>query len=78
MKRNGFRSLQKNINQIEILKIEILCKDFIKLVVAEKDFKLSLYFRVVKAKIIEFQPKFEKIRKITAISALVDLLTKWR
>ena len=78
MKLNGFWSLQKNINQIEILKIEILCKDFIKLVVAEKDFKLSLYFRVVKAKIIEFQPKFEKIRKITAISALVDLLTKWR
>ena len=33
-------------------------------------------FRVLKSSFIEFWPKFEKIRKITAFQALVDFLTK--
>ena len=48
IKFNGFQPLQKNVNQIEILKIEILCntlhtaEQFIKLVVGENHFQCQL------------------------------------
>ena len=35
-------------------------------------------FRVLKSSFIEFWSKFEKMKKITAFQALVDLLTKWQ
>ena len=74
IKLNGFQPLQKNVNQIAILKIEILCntlhtaEQFIKLVVGENHFQCQLLdtFRALKSSFIEFWPKFEKIRKITA------------
>ena len=48
IKFNGFQPLQKNVNQIEILKIEILCntlhtaEQFIKLFVGENHFQCQL------------------------------------
>ena len=58
IKFNGFQPLQKNVNQIEILKIEILCntlhtaEQFIKLVVGENHFQcqLSWYFQSIEVK----------------------------
>ena len=72
-----FGHCKENVNQIEILKFEILCnilhtaEHFIKLVVGEKHFELECQlsfdtFRVMKFSFIEFHPKFEKIRKTTA------------